>query len=111
MSSATCRCRRARAVCNLFIRTVDAIQAIALASVGDELVQGSKCATVTAADGLEHGVLGPVTGRVVEVNEALGSAPAVLERDPYFAGWLYRVLPSELQNDLRHLTSCSSDRM
>lgn len=98
-------------VTDLFIRTVDAIQSIALAAVGDELVQGSNCATVTAADGLEHGVLGPVTGRVIEVNEALRSAPAVMERDPYFGGWLYRVLPSELQYDLRHLTSCSSDRM
>lgn len=98
-------------VTDLFIRTVDAMQAITMVAVGDELVQGSNCATITAADGLEHGVLGPVTGRVVEVNDALASTPSVMERDPYFEGWLYRVLPSEFQYDLRHLTSCSSDRM
>lgn len=98
-------------VTDLFIRTVDAMQAITMVAVGDELVQGSNCATITAADGLEHGVLGPVTGRVVEVNDVLASTPSVMERDPYFEGWLYRVLPSELQYDLRHLTSCSSDRM
>lgn len=98
-------------VTDLFLRTLDAIHGISLAAVGDEVVQGSSCATITVMDGTEHGVLCPVTGRVVEANEALASAPAVMERDPYFEGWLYRVLPSELQYDLRHLTSCSSDRM
>ena len=98
-------------VTDLFLRTLDAVQSVTLAAEGDELVQGSSCATITVADGLEHGVLCPVTGRVVEANAALGSAPAVMERDPYFEGWLYRVLPSELQYDLQHLTACSSDRM
>ncbi|MBA4073057.1 MAG: hypothetical protein C0497_14670, partial [Gemmatimonas sp.] len=98
-------------VTDLFLRTIDVVQEITLEREGDELVQGSSCATIRAADGSEHGVLCPVTGRVVEVNEALRSAPATMERDPYFEGWLYRVLPSELQYDLRHLTPCSSDRM
>lgn len=98
-------------VTNLFLQTVEAMTSIQLAAVGDDLFQGSSCATVTAADGTEHGVIGPVTGRVIEVNAEVVSSPAVLERDPYFEGWLYRVLPSELQYDLRHLTSCSSDRM
>ncbi|MDP1890225.1 MAG: response regulator [Gemmatimonadaceae bacterium] len=98
-------------ITDLFLRTLDAVQGVELAAVGDELVQGSSCATLRAVDGSEHGVLCPVTGRVVEINETLGSAPAVMERDPYFGGWLYRVLPSELQYDLKHLTSCSSDRM
>jgi FixJ family two-component response regulator/glycine cleavage system H lipoate-binding protein len=98
-------------VTDLFLKTLDAVERIALAAVADELVQGSVCATLTAADGLEHGVLCPVTGRIVEANGALAVAPAGMERDPYFEGWLYRVLPSELQYDLQHLTACSSDRM
>ncbi len=98
-------------VTDLFVRTVDVIQSVVLAAAGDELVQGSSCATIAAADGLEHGVLCPVSGRVVEVNAAMAEVPAGLERDPYFEGWLYRVLPSELQYDLHHLTACSSDRI
>ncbi len=98
-------------VTDLFLRTLDTAQAISMAAVGDEVVQGSTCATITAVDGLEHGVFSPVTGRIVEANTALTRAPAGLERDPYFEGWLYRVLPSELQYDLKHLTACSSDRM
>jgi CheY-like chemotaxis protein/glycine cleavage system H lipoate-binding protein len=98
-------------VTDLFLRTIDIVQSVALVTAGDDLVQGSSCATITAADGLEHGVLCPMSGRVVESNAALGSAPAVMERDPYFEGWLYRVLPSELEYDLKHLTACSSDRI
>ncbi|MCX5762754.1 MAG: response regulator [Gemmatimonadetes bacterium] len=98
-------------VSDLFVKTIDAPTGVSLVAVGEELVQGSPCATITARDGLDHGVLSPVSGRVVEANGAVAAAPAALERDPYFEGWLYRVLPSELQYDLKHLTSCSSDRM
>ena len=98
-------------VTDLFLRTVDSPKGITLAGEAEELVQGSACATITSADGLEHGVIGPVTGRVIEVNTAAANDPAGVERDPYFEGWLYRVLPSELQYDLQHLTACSSDRM
>jgi glycine cleavage system H protein len=33
-------------------------------------------------------IYAPVAGTVVEVNEALGSAPELLNSDPYGAGWL-----------------------
>ena len=98
-------------VSDLFLKTVDPIRSVALMEAPGELVQGSNCATITSMDGLAHGVLSPVSGRIVEANGAVESAPAVMERDPYCGGWLYRVVPSELEYDLRHLISCSSDRM
>ena len=33
----------------------------------------------------------PVTGEVIEVNEALEKDPAVINRDPYGEGWMIRV--------------------
>jgi CheY-like chemotaxis protein/glycine cleavage system H lipoate-binding protein len=96
---------------DLFLKTLDSIQGIRLGTVGEEVIQGSSCATITSADGLDHGVMCPISGRIVEVNHGLESAPAVMERDPYFEGWLYRVLPSELQYELQQLSSCSSDRL
>lgn len=98
-------------VTDLFLRTLDDINGIQLAVEGEELILGASCALITAGDGLENKVICPVTGRVVEVNTAVGETPASMERDPYFEGWMYRVLPSELQYDLKHLTACSSDRM
>lgn len=98
-------------VTDLFLKTIEQVQGVTLGVVGEEVVQGSSCATIASADGLDHGVLCPVSGRIVEVNRGVVSAPAVMERDPYFEGWLYQVLPSELEYDLQHLSSCSSDRM
>ena len=36
-------------------------------------------------------VYSPVSGEVVEVNEALEDAPEVVNEDPYGAGWLFKV--------------------
>lgn len=51
----------------------------------------------TAAD-----VYSPLTGEIIEVNEeALQSEPALINRDPYGDGWLYRIKiedESELDN-------------
>lgn len=37
----------------------------------------------------------PVAGTVVEANEALVSDPGAINRDPYGAGWLYRMRPDD----------------
>jgi CheY-like chemotaxis protein/glycine cleavage system H lipoate-binding protein len=98
-------------VSDLFLKTIDGVRSVELAAAGEEVVQGSPCATITSPDGVAHIVLAPVSGRIVEANLGLTAAPATLERDPYFQGWLYQVLPIDLEYALHHLTSCSSDRV
>jgi CheY-like chemotaxis protein/glycine cleavage system H lipoate-binding protein len=96
---------------DLFLKTIDGIRHIELSPIDDEVVQGNSCAVITSADGLVHNAMCPISGRIVEVNGGVAEEPARIEKDPYFAGWLYRVLPSDLEYDLQHLTSCSSDRL
>ena len=38
----------------------------------------------------------PLSGEIVEVNEALEEEPELVNRDPYGAGWLIRFKPSAL---------------
>lgn len=46
----------------------------------------------------------PLTGELIEVNEAGFSAdPAIANRDPYGAGWLARLRPSALAGERAHL--------
>jgi glycine cleavage system H protein len=40
-------------------------------------------------------VIAPLSGEIVEVNGALGDAPAAINEDPYGAGWLVRVRLSD----------------
>lgn len=46
----------------------------------------------TAAD-----IYSPVSGKIVEVNEMLNSAPDKVNQDPYGNGWIYRVKVSHLK--------------
>ena len=46
-------------------------------------------------------VVAPLSGEIVEVNEALGSGPEAINEDPYDSGWMVRVKlsdPSEVES-------------
>lgn len=40
-------------------------------------------------------VIAPLSGEVIEVNEALGDAPEAINDDPYEAGWMVKVRLSD----------------
>jgi glycine cleavage system H protein len=46
-------------------------------------------------------VVAPLSGEIVEVNEALGDAPEQINEDPYGEGWLVKIRlsdPSEVDD-------------
>jgi glycine cleavage system H protein len=88
-----------------FARTLKGIRKLQLLPEGTLLVQGTYCATIISSEGREHGVLCPLSGQVLEAQAAVSSNPALLENDPGGAGWLYRVIPTNLENGLRNLSS------
>jgi len=45
----------------------------------------------------------PLSGTVVEVNEALKTQPKLLNEDPYGKGWLVVLQPSKLDDELKNL--------
>jgi CheY-like chemotaxis protein/glycine cleavage system H lipoate-binding protein len=92
---------------DLFVRTLNGIRSIELSPAGAELVQGTGCATIVSADGLAHEVMCPVSGQIIDAHAALMAEAALLAKDPYGTGWLYRILPSDLEYSLGCLTSRS----
>ncbi|MFZ2322601.1 MAG: response regulator [Ignavibacteriaceae bacterium] len=98
-------------VCDLFLKTIDSVQEIEFMGHDDELMQGISCATVKSSDERTHKILSPVSGRIVEVNENLKSNVSLIEKDPFFEGWLYRAIPADLDYESKHLIPCSSDRL
>jgi glycine cleavage system H protein len=83
---------------------------VGLPSVGDELQANESFAEIesnkTVAD-----VYAPVSGRVLAVNVALESTPTLLNDDPYDAGWLVRVLPSNTTDWLELLSPDDYDHL
>ena len=47
-------------------------------------------------------VYAPVSGVILEVNEALQESPEVLNQDPYTQGWLFKMMPVE-EKDVSNL--------
>ncbi|MFC2103660.1 response regulator [Bacteroidota bacterium] len=97
-------------VTNLFLVTIEDILKIELLEIDEMMIQGSSCAKFETDDNLIHTCLAPLGGRIVERNEKIISNPSLLEKDPYFEGWLYRIIPSDIEFDMKFLIACSSDR-
>jgi CheY-like chemotaxis protein/glycine cleavage system H lipoate-binding protein len=98
-------------VTDLFLRTIDSITGIELLKVDDEIVQGNSCAFVKSKEDLIHSVLSPVSGRILEKNTRILDDTSIIEKDPYFSGWFYRIIPSDIEFELKQLIPCSSDRL
>lgn len=96
-------------VSHAFARTIDHIIGFDFAAPQEEIVQGIQCAQIRTAAGLTHSVLSPLSGKVIETNALLEKDPHIVEKDPYFTGWLYRVIPSDPEYELSQLTPCGSD--
>ena len=58
--------------------------------VGDEVTKGEGAAEIESVKAVSD-IYAPVSGEVVEVNEALEDAPESVNSDPYGAGWMVKV--------------------
>ncbi len=96
---------------SLFLETIKELKNIELMNVDDLLIQGDSCANFITSDELVHHFLSPIGGRIIERNEILSNEITLMEKDPYFKGWIYKIIPADLEHDLKFLVSCASDRM
>lgn len=63
-------------------------------NVGVTVVAHATCAEVESTKSVSD-VYTPVSGEVVEVNEALATTPELLNQDPYGDGWIFVVAMSD----------------
>jgi glycine cleavage system H protein len=67
---------------------------IELPEPGMSYAQGDACAVVESVKAASD-IYAPVSGEVVEVNEALEDDPGLVNNDPYGDGWLFRMEVSD----------------
>ena len=73
---------------------------IQLPKLGDEIGAGKVCGEVESTKSVSE-IYAPLSGKVVLINDSLDSAPEVLNKEPYGAGWIFEVeisTPSELES-------------
>lgn len=78
---------------------------VELPDAGESLSQGEVYTTVESVKAAEE-VYAPVSGEIVEVNEALGDQPEQLNGDPYGA-WIVKIRPSDV-SELENLMDAAA---
>lgn len=63
---------------------------VELPAVGKELMINKECAVVESVKSASD-VYSPLCGVVTEINDKVTATPALLNTDPYTAGWLFKI--------------------
>ena len=63
---------------------------VELPQVGSQLEMGDELGSIESVKAVSE-LFSPVTGEVVEINEALADKPDLINSDPYGDGWMVRV--------------------
>ncbi|MFC2161673.1 response regulator [Acidobacteriota bacterium] len=70
------------------------------------LVQGKCCAQFFTEDGRINMFWAPLSGKIESYNERLEKNIQLINTDPYDEGWIFRITPSNLKEELKNLTMC-----
>lgn len=75
---------------------------IELPSVGRSVEQGKPCGSMESGKWVGR-IYAPVSGKVESSNEKLEDSPELVNESPYEKGWIFKITPSNLQEDLKQL--------
>lgn len=67
---------------------------VSLPSVGDQVTAGDTCGELESTKSVSD-IYAPLTGEVVARNDALDATPELVNNDPYAAGWLFEIVPTD----------------
>jgi glycine cleavage system H protein len=87
---------------DFFAKTAGNIVYVDLPSEGDEVEAGDVCGKIQSRKWIGK-LVAPVGGEIVEVNEAINDDTALINTDPYGAGWILVIAPSNLDEDIGKL--------
>jgi len=95
-------------VMGLFLRTIDPVSGVELQEASEPVHQGNVCAGFETEKLLVYNLRSPVSGKIIARNERVLEDTGIVARDPYGEGWLYKVLPYNLDEEVRLLKSCAA---
>ena len=81
---------------------------VELPEIGQELEQKKEFAVIESVKAA-FDIYAPASGEVVEINKELEDSPECINEDPYGAGWIVKILPSN-PSELKNLMSVEEYR-
>lgn len=73
---------------------------IELPEIGLDLTAGDSCGVVESVKTASE-IYAPISGEVIEINDALQTEPGLANEDPYGEGWFYKIrfnIPGEIED-------------
>jgi glycine cleavage system H protein len=67
---------------------------VSLPEAGAQLVAGAACGELESTKSVSD-IYAPLAGTVVAVNEAVETAPELINSDPYEKGWMFELRPAD----------------
>ena len=67
---------------------------VELPDVGDAVTQGDDCAVAESVKAASD-IYAPLSGEIVEVNDALADSPELVNSSPYEDGWMFKIKVSD----------------
>jgi len=90
---------------HIFLLTVKKIMSVEFPKVNEYINQGEVCLRITDSQMFIHKLWAPVSGKVIAINEHIKKAPTDIMKNPYGDGWLLRITPLGLEEDLKNLVA------
>ncbi len=75
---------------------------VELPSVGRNVEQGKPCGSMESGKWVGR-IYAPVSGKVESVNQELEETPELINESPYDKGWICKINPSNLGEELKNL--------
>lgn len=96
-------------ITDLFLKSIGLVKEVEFLNTEESIYQGGTCLKILDNKDFLHQVLSPVSGKIIDINEKIIINKTLLEKDPYFSGWIYKIIPENLEYELENITPCSSD--
>jgi glycine cleavage system H protein len=80
---------------------------IELPTAGRAVEQGKPCGSMESGKWVGR-IYAPVSGKVDSSNQELEDSPEFVNDSPYEKGWIFKIKPSNLQEDLKNLMVANS---
>jgi glycine cleavage system H lipoate-binding protein len=84
-------------------KVIGTIERIDIAPLGSEIKKGETLLKVKHGNRMLS-IPSPISGKILTVNDSLLASPDRLHQDPYLAGWVAVIVPTNISADLRFLT-------
>ena len=75
---------------------------VELPNVGRTIEQGKPCGSMESGKWVGR-IYAPVSGKVESINQDLEETPELINESPYEKGWICKINPSNLQEELKNL--------